>query len=45
ELARLGVDTKQVVAKGVGKDGQLVPTNDQIREAQNRRAEITLNVK
>lgn len=45
ELTRLGVDAKQIVAKGVGKDGQLVPTNDQIREAQNRRTEIVLNVK
>lgn len=45
EFARLGVDANVVAAKGVGKNGLLVPTNDQVREAQNRRAEIVLDKK
>jgi OmpA-OmpF porin, OOP family len=45
EFASLGVDANVVVAKGVGKTGLLVPTNDQVREAQNRRAEIVLDKK
>lgn len=45
EFASLGVDAKAVVTQGVGKKGQLVPTNDQVREAQNRRAEIVLDKK
>lgn len=40
EFASLGVAEKDVAVKGVGKEGLLVPTNDQVREAQNRRAEI-----
>ena len=45
EFARLGVDASVIVAQGVGKSGLLVPTNDQVREAQNRRAEIVLDKK
>lgn len=40
ELMRLGVDRGAIQANGVGESGLLVPTNDQVREAQNRRAEI-----
>jgi outer membrane protein OmpA-like peptidoglycan-associated protein len=43
EFARLGVSSSVVSMKGVGKNGQLVPTADQVREAQNRRAEIVLD--
>jgi outer membrane protein OmpA-like peptidoglycan-associated protein len=43
EFTSQGVEASAVVTKGVGKDGLLVPTNDQVREAQNRRAEIVLN--
>jgi outer membrane protein OmpA-like peptidoglycan-associated protein len=42
EFASLGVPAKAIMAHGVGKNGLLVPTNDQVREAQNRRAEIVL---
>jgi len=42
EFASLGIDANVVSTAGVGKNGQLVPTNDQVREAQNRRAEIVL---
>ena len=45
EFATQGVDAKSVVTQGVGKNGLLVPTNDQVREAQNRRAEIVLDKK
>lgn len=45
EFASQGVDAKNVVTQGVGKNGLLVPTNDQVREAQNRRAEIILDKK
>lgn len=43
ELMRLGVDRGAIAANGVGENGLLVPTNDQVREAQNRRAEIIFN--
>ena len=43
ELQKLGVDPKAIMAIGVGKNGLLVPTADQIREAQNRRAEIVFS--
>jgi len=43
EFAKLGVSTTEIAAQGVGKSGQLVPTADQVREAQNRRAEIVFN--
>ncbi|MER2519213.1 MAG: OmpA family protein [Bdellovibrionales bacterium] len=43
ELMKLGVDRSAIAANGVGEDGLLVPTNDQVREAQNRRAEIVFN--
>ncbi len=43
ELIRLGVDVKTVEARGVGENGLLVPTSNQVREAQNRRAEIVFN--
>lgn len=43
ELMRLGVNRGAIVANGVGENGLLVPTNDQVREAQNRRAEIVFN--
>jgi OmpA-OmpF porin, OOP family len=42
-MIKLGVDPKAIQAIGVGKNGLLVPTADQIREAQNRRAEIVFN--
>lgn len=45
EFAKLGVDAKGIVTHGVGKKGLLVPTNDQVREAQNRRAEIVFESK
>ncbi len=41
EFARLGVEA--VEATGVGKNGLMVPTADQVREAQNRRAEIVFD--
>jgi outer membrane protein OmpA-like peptidoglycan-associated protein len=43
ELVRLGLDPNSIDAVGVGKNGLMVPTADQIREAQNRRAEIVLS--
>ena len=43
ELVKDGLAAQTIVAKGVGKNGLLVPTNDQVREAQNRRAEIVLD--
>ena len=43
EFETLGVKSSVVVTQGVGKNGLLVPTNDQVREAQNRRAEIVLS--
>ena len=43
ELTKLGVDAGQIVSTGVGKDGLLVPTADQVREAKNRRAEIVFS--
>lgn len=45
EFAKLGVDANVVTTLGAGKNGLLVPTNDQVREAQNRRAEIVLDKK
>jgi OmpA-OmpF porin, OOP family len=42
-LVKLGVDAKMIKAVGAGKNGLLVPSNDQVREAQNRRAEIVFN--
>ncbi|MGE3624207.1 MAG: OmpA family protein [Bdellovibrionales bacterium] len=42
-LTNLGVDANTIAATGVGKNGLLVPTADQIREAQNRRAEIVFS--
>jgi outer membrane protein OmpA-like peptidoglycan-associated protein len=45
EFASLGVNASVVVTQGVGKNGLLVPTNDGVREAQNRRAEIVLGKK
>jgi len=42
EFARLGVPDIAIVAKGAGKGNLMVPTADQVREAQNRRAEIVL---
>ncbi len=43
EFAYLGVPTEQITTVGAGKSSLLVPTNDHVREAQNRRAEIVLN--
>jgi OOP family OmpA-OmpF porin len=43
ELAKLGVDSQVIQAVGAGKNGLLVPTADGVREAQNRRAEITFD--
>jgi outer membrane protein OmpA-like peptidoglycan-associated protein len=43
QLIKLGVNVQEISAIGVGKNGLLVPTADQIREAQNRRAEIVFN--
>lgn len=43
QLVKLGVDAGQIQAIGVGKDGLLVPTADQVREAKNRRAEIVFS--
>ncbi|MDD3183030.1 MAG: outer membrane beta-barrel protein [Alphaproteobacteria bacterium] len=42
EFARLGVPADEIIAKGAGKGSLMVPTADQVREAQNRRAEIVL---
>jgi outer membrane protein OmpA-like peptidoglycan-associated protein len=35
-----GIPRDDIVARGVGKQGLLVPTADQVREPQNRRVEI-----
>lgn len=43
EFEHLGVPAKEIASSGVGEAGLLVPTNDQVREAQNRRAEIVFN--
>jgi len=43
ELVKLGIDQGGITAVGVGKNGLLVPTADQVREAKNRRAEIVFN--
>lgn len=43
ELGRLGVSADAVKALGAGESGLLVPTADQVREAQNRRAEIVFD--
>ncbi|HAX91202.1 MAG TPA: hypothetical protein DCY07_03205, partial [Rhodospirillaceae bacterium] len=40
EFDRLGVPASGIETVGHGKSSLLVPTNDQVREAQNRRAEI-----
>lgn len=42
ELERDGVPGDEIVTRGVGKTGLLVPTADGVREPQNRRAEIIL---
>jgi len=42
ELVADGVQPASIVATGVGKSGQMVPTGDQVREVQNRRVEIVL---
>jgi OmpA-OmpF porin, OOP family len=42
QLIADGVDGGEIMTKGVGKTGLLVPTADGVREAQNRRAEIVL---
>jgi len=42
EFERLGVTTDAIAASGSGKNSLMVPTADQVREAQNRRAEIIL---
>lgn len=42
-LETLGVGGDQVASTGVGKSGQLVPTANGVREAQNRRAEIVFD--
>ncbi len=43
EFERLGVPPKEIKTVGAGESSLLVPTNDQVREAQNRRAEIVFN--
>jgi outer membrane protein OmpA-like peptidoglycan-associated protein len=42
EFERLGVPAADLSARGAGKGSLMVPTADQVREAQNRRAEIVL---
>jgi outer membrane protein OmpA-like peptidoglycan-associated protein len=42
-MARLGVPAAVINTAGLGKSALLVPTNDNVREAQNRRAEIVLS--
>ena len=42
ELVRLGVPANQITAEGRGEADPLVPTADGVREAQNRRVEITV---
>jgi OmpA-OmpF porin, OOP family len=43
EFTSLGVPPVEIAAAGVGENGLMVPTSDQVREAQNRRAEIVFN--
>ncbi len=40
EFAKLGVPRSEIVTKAAGESSLLVPTNDQVREVHNRRAEI-----
>ncbi len=40
EFAKLGLPSAEVSTVGAGENQLLVPTNNQVREAQNRRAEI-----
>ncbi|MGE4351985.1 MAG: OmpA family protein [Bdellovibrionales bacterium] len=42
EFERLGVPLASIATKGAGEGSLMVPTADQVREAQNRRAEIVL---
>ena len=41
-LEKLGVPSDKIATLGTGKTDLAVPTNDQVREAQNRRAEIVI---
>ena len=41
-FAKLGVPAAELETKGAGEASLMVPTSDQVREAQNRRAEIVL---
>ncbi len=43
EFNRLGVPSGEIHMVGAGESSLLVPTNDQVREAQNRRAEIVFS--
>lgn len=43
EMERLGVSATVVMTSGLGESSLMVPTNNQVREAQNRRAEIVLS--
>lgn len=43
ELIRLGVPAKEIVVRWKGELEPLVPTEDGVREPQNRRVEIVLN--
>ena len=45
ELQKLGVNVALIKAIGVGKKDLLVPTQDGVREAQNRRGEIVFSRK
>ncbi|MDX2027009.1 MAG: outer membrane beta-barrel protein [Alphaproteobacteria bacterium] len=45
ELERLGISVQSIRTAGAGEKGLLVPTADQVREAQNRRAEIVFDKK
>lgn len=45
ELGKLGVDGDKISTRGAGESDLMVPTNDQVREAQNRRAEIVFERK
>lgn len=45
EFQKLGVDVNQIKTSGVGKTDLLVPTQDGVREAQNRRGEIVFDKK
>lgn len=42
KLIKSGVSSVAIHSVGVGKDGQLVPTADGVREPQNRRTEIQM---